>query len=171
MSDPLHLHAALLRPWRPLLTFLLLASTALCMGQADITVHYVDGSEQSYAIAADGRLQFSGDELLMAVDGAAPTTNIPLSIIRKLTFGDGITTAVEEVPMAQTARLFPNPAEEFFIVAGTSTGPQEVRILTATGQQVLAGIYGPGQLVPVGNLPAGIYIVTIDNVPFKLVKP
>lgn len=160
----------LLRPWRLLFTPLLVASTVLAMGQTGVTVHYVDGAVQSYAIEADGSLQFSGDELLVALNGAASTTNIPLAIIRKLTLGGDITTAVEERPMELTARLYPNPAEDFFIVAGTATGPQVVRILAHTGQQVLAGTYVPGQPVPVGNLPAGIYIVTIDSVPFKLVK-
>lgn len=170
MSYPRYVPTVVLRPWRSLFTSLLLLSAVLCMGQMGITVHYFDGAEQGYSVEASGKLQFNADELLIAVSSGSPVTSIPLSIIRKVTFGAGITTTVEERTVEGTTHLFPNPTVDFFTVASTVTGRQVVRIHALTGQEVLAGTYDPGQPVPVAGLQSGIYIVTVNNVPFKLVK-
>lgn len=154
---------------RALLAATLLTATTWCVAQTGLTISYWDGGEQGYQIEESGKLAFSAEELLLATNDQVAPTNIPLSIIRKITFGAEISTSVEQLPTRRGPTLFPNPTSDRFTIGGL-TAPAFVRILTLAGQEVLTGRFGNGETVSVEHLSPGIYIVSIDHIPSKLIK-
>ncbi len=153
---------------RALLAAALLTAT-WCAGQTGLTITFLDGGEQGYQIEESGKLAFSADELLLATNDQVTPTNIPLSAIRKITFGAATGTGIEQALQRSNHVLFPNPTSNSFTIGGL-TAPAFVRILTLAGQEVLTGRFGNGETVSVEHLSPGIYIVSIDHIPSKLIK-
>lgn len=139
--------------------------------QADITVKFYSGADQSYSIDGSGKLSFTSTDLVIMTTGGSATTNIPLAIISKVIFATTTTpTAVNEATVVKNdLSLYPNPSSGSFSIHGGGANSKAVRVFNPTGQQVLSGNYASGESISISTFPAGIYIVNVDNQVFKLV--
>lgn len=139
-------------------------------GQTELVVNYYSGSPQSYTITDDGKLYFD-EENLVIVPGNTGTVTIPISIIRTITFPLNQSLGIEDLQTDNSDFfIFPNPTREHFRVSSSSTDQLNVKVYSTSGNLVLSGNYYPNDLILISNLESGLYLVTINNKPFKLNK-
>ncbi len=138
--------------------------------QTDVVVNYYDGTSQNFSVTDDGKLYFESDNLVV-VPGTSGTVTIPLSIIRKITFPLNQSLGIEDLLSENTdVFLFPNPTKDHFRIASSSSEKLSVRIYSTGGGLVLSGEYYANDLILIRNLESGLYLVTVNNKPFKLNK-
>ncbi len=153
-------------------TLFLLLSAGWAYGQTEVKVTLLDNTEQTYSVEAAGKLWFNGSNLVVNTDGSATPVSIPLSDIRKITFdGEENTTGVTEVAISKTTiNIFPNPADNYFMLKAPDAVKLNVRIFNTNGSQVAGGMYESGGRVDIRHLTPGIYVVVVNDQSFKLIK-
>ena len=70
----------------PLLALGVFLFTNRAASQTSILITYSSGNQQSYTVAASGKLYFDNDNLLLQTSDVTTPTSIATSLIRKLTF-------------------------------------------------------------------------------------
>lgn len=65
--------------------------------------------------------------------------------------------------------LMPNPATNFFRITGT-TGSVAVKIYSSAGLVLQSGTYNAGEQIPLTKLKPGVYMVSVDDKTYKLIK-
>lgn len=148
---------------------LFLAATALFTAQSNVKVTYYPGNNQVFAVATDGKLYFSGDNLMIQPNASATPTSIPVSIIQKITLESYLKTN-EVGANAAGLEFFPNPVTEYFTISGLKT-KAPYKIYAMTGQLAQSGVYVPNSREDVHALAAGTYLIQINGVTFKFIKP
>lgn len=149
----------------------LLGIAGIANGQTPVKVHYLDGTEQTFNVAAAGKLYFSNASLMISLDGTTTPTTIPVALIRKIMFEGGSTTGIKNNEgIAEQMHIFPNPAQNYFRIEATGNELLNVRILDLNGKELSAGKYKSGSQVAIAHLSQGVYIVNINKQYFKLVK-
>lgn len=147
-------------------------SVAIASGQTTVKVTLLDNSEQNYAVVPDGKLWFDQGQFVINKDNSAAPITIPISTIRKITFGgEGDTSSVHELSNDKTdIRIFPNPANDYFELKTAVSEKLLVRIYNTNGVLVASNTFANGDQVDISQLSLGIYVVVINNQSFKLIK-
>jgi len=146
----------------------LIGASTLLTAQTKITIHLTDGSESSFNISADGKLYFSGNNLLIK-DSIGITSSITLSQIRKIVFesnSSGIESHIESGQMF----IYPNPSSNYLRIGNISEQVVNVTIFSMNGKVLLRSEYRNGDQIDVSNLSHGLYIVRVDEQAFKFCK-
>jgi hypothetical protein len=134
--------------------------------QSVITVKYYDGTSQNYSVSEEGRLYFSGDDLVISTDGSNGT-NIPVTIIQRITFNSNLGTT--EISAQDKILLYPNPSNSFIRISAKDPS-LDVLIFSMNGQLVQKGTCKPDTDIDVSGLSAGIYFVKVNGVTVKFIK-
>jgi len=152
-----------------LLSLLLLLSVSFSFAQTGVVVTYYDNSTQGFNVSALGKLYFANDNLNIKPDGSATLTSIPVSIIRKVTFSNTLSTTTfgeNENHMV----LFPNPSSDIIRISADTIENLDVSIYAMTGQLVQKGSYSVNQDIDISGISPGLYLVQANNLTFKFVK-
>ena len=80
---------------------------------------------------------------------------------------DDDTTAIPDAPAASIS-IFPNPAVDSFVIDGIEENTL-VSIADLSGRVVLQRTVSPNESISVSHLPAGIYIVRVNNTAQRLI--
>lgn len=137
--------------------------------QSGIKIKYYDGSEQSFAVSATGKLYFSSDQLLIKTDAASTATSLPISIIKKITFTDYLLGTAGVGENKASLKMYPNPATDYFKISGLKE-KSLLQIYSLSGQLLHSQNYSPDANVDVSQLKSGVYLIQINQVTFKLIR-
>ncbi len=66
--------------------------------------------------------------------------------------------------------ILPNPATGYFKITSTTTDPLHVKIYAADGRLIVSGMYTPGEQISISKLIPGMYMATINDKTYKLIK-
>lgn len=136
------------------------------MAQSKVTLTFQDASTQEIEVSASGKIYFS-DDYMYIDDGTALPYSIALASIRKMTFGQGV--GVSEI-VSDAFKVYPNPVRNELYVSGNEVGPYRYALYSIDGRLLLQGEVGNGEAIPTGDIPAGIYILKINNTSLKINK-
>ena len=154
-----------------ILPALLLISGIRVLAQTGLRVTYSDGTTQGFVVADSGKLYFSDGQLMIQTAAAASPTSLPVNIIQNITFDNSLLSASGTTPVNKAKYLlYPNPSSEFFRVKTDGNSKFEIRIFSADGKLLRSGKYTSEENIDVAGLPAGLYLVRIENETFKLLK-
>lgn len=138
--------------------------------QTDIVVAFQNATSQTFTVQPTGKLYFRGDTLAIAPDATTPISLFPLSIIRKIYFANGPAAVVNTSKLESGFTIAPNPVENQFVIQSAESKKMSVRLFNLAGKEVLRGSYLSGEAIAINHLAAGLYILTINDQPFKLLK-
>ena len=128
-------------------------------------VTYNNGQEQTFYLADDDRIAFEGQETLV-IHSQGSTTSILIDDIRKIEFMD--VTGTQELT-ADTPFFYPNPVKQSIILSNIEDG-QTVSIYSIEGRLTRQFKAVANEPIDLGNLPAGIYTLNINDKNLKLLK-
>lgn len=151
------------------LTLLLIGYACLLQGQTGVVVTYYDATTQGFNVAASGKLYFANDQLNIKVDGVTAPTSIPITIVRKITFTQPLSTATFGDNKNHLV-LHPNPGSDFISISATTFDPMHIAIYALNGQLVHEGTYTPNEKIDISNLSAGLYLVQANDITLKFSK-
>lgn len=66
--------------------------------------------------------------------------------------------------------LLPNPATDYIRINSTTTERLNVKIYSADGRLMITGTYTTGEQISIGKLTPGMYVATINDKTYKLIK-
>ncbi|MDR1811038.1 MAG: T9SS type A sorting domain-containing protein [Prevotella sp.] len=146
----------------------LLLSCTFIEAQVKVKVYKQDGAQSEYICSELAQLYFS-EQGLMIDDGVTyPAIEIPRSDIRKITFTDEASNIAASA--GKVFSIFPNPARSFISIQGAPEIGVSYAIYAADGRKLLSDVAPEAGKIDVGNLPAGLYFVKINNKPVKFIK-
>lgn len=134
--------------------------------QTKVTLTFLDASTQEIEVSASGKIYFS-DDYMYIDDGTALPNSFALANIRKMTFGQGV--GVSEI-VADAFKVYPNPVRNELYVSGNEFGPYRYALYSIDGRLVLQGEVRNGEAIHTDNIPAGLYILKINNTSLKINK-
>nr|WP_294860407.1 choice-of-anchor tandem repeat GloVer-containing protein [uncultured Fluviicola sp.] len=92
-------------------------------------------------------------------------------VIFKLNKDAKVTLGLSDLENEAVIRISPNPASDVLHVeSGGLESNQEYELTNAIGEQVLIGVLGPDQLIPVSNLDWGVYFLKINHQSVKFIR-
>ncbi|MDR0798330.1 MAG: T9SS type A sorting domain-containing protein [Dysgonamonadaceae bacterium] len=149
--------------------FLLLCWCSV-FSQVKVTVYKNDGTSAEFLCLEQGALSFDDDKLVINEGGIvyAPVY-IARSEIRKLTFRE-LSAAIENVEIAGSARIYPNPAKSQFTISGIEGEKFIYSIFSLDGRQIAGGTAENGESIDSSGMSAGVYLVKIGTHLLKLIK-
>ena len=136
------------------------------MAQTKVTLTFQDASTQEIDVSESGKIYFS-DDYMYIDDGTALPYSFALSNIRKMTFGQGV--GVSEI-VTDAFMVYPNPVRNELYVSGNEFGPYRYALYSIDGRLLLQGEVGNGEAIHTGDIPAGLYILKINNTSLKINK-
>jgi hypothetical protein len=149
------------------LLFLMVCSYSIA--QTGVNVTYYDGNNQTFNVAATGKLYFANDNLFVKTDATTTSTMIPVNIIRKITFSNALATS----PFGNNEDnllLYPNPSSDVIRIKSDGYEALKTKIYSLTGQLMLDGIYQSNQDIDVSLLASGLYLVQVNGLTIKFSK-
>lgn len=137
------------------------------LAQSTLTVTFHDESSETYYLSATGKIVSEDSFLEIIIHPTASAISIPLDSIRKISFA-GIFSSVEN-PDIHDFSIFPNPADQYFIIRNDHHHSLELSLLNMLGQQVLSGTFHTGDKISVADLAPGVYLAQVDQFVVRLV--
>lgn len=137
--------------------------------QTGVTITYYSGTTQGFNIATTGKLYFASDNLYVKVDETTTPTTIPVSIIRKITFSNSLSTTTFG-ENKNSLVLYPNPSSNSIKIKSDAVENLDTKIYSLTGQLVLEGVYQNNQDIDVSRLSSGFYLVQVNGLTIKFSK-
>lgn len=144
------------------LSLIAICAMQLMATQLIITPH--SGAQLAQDIAAIGKWVFVGADLQLIDKSGTILASEPIANIRKITFVEGSTTAVEDVKKTDIL-IYPNPAQDVLIINGIE--PEQLRVYDMKGQMVLCEY---GTEVHISNLADGTYLLQIGTQVVRFIK-
>ena len=143
-----------------------LAISSIGLAQTTVTLKFQDSSTQEIEVSESGKIYFS-DDYMFIDDGTALPYSFAVSNIRNMKFSKvlGITDIVTE-----TYKVYPNPAHNELYVSGNEFGPFRYFLYSIDGRLLLDGEIQNNEHIHLGSIPAGLYILKINNTSFKINK-
>lgn len=148
---------------------LLLLVGSYSFAQTGVTVTYYDGTIQGFNVTTAGKLYFASDNLYVKLDGTTTPTTIPVTIIRKITFGATLSNTYFGENKNNLV-LYPNPSSDVFRIKSDVAEDLKVEIYSLQGQLVQKGNYQSDQDIDVTNLSSGLYLVQVNGLTMKFRK-
>jgi hypothetical protein len=130
--------------------------------QAKVHIFMKDGTENEIVTSA---VYFSDGFLIFPQEYSS--MQIELNAIRKLIFEES-STNVQNLKNESETVVFPNPAADFIQFSGVENSG--FQIFSLDGKMMLSGNYASGELLYVGSLAKGFYLVKINNVVIRFIK-
>ena len=128
-------------------------------------VTLTNGQEQTFYLTEEDRFSFDGQESLV-IHTQESTTSIAIDDIRKIEFVD--VTETQELTTGSPF-FYPNPVKKT-IILGNIDDNQIVSIYSLEGRLVRQLKANANEPIDLGNLPAGIYTLNVNDKNLKLLK-
>ncbi len=139
--------------------FLSIATTMWAAGPTVLNVHQTSGDVYSVPLSDVSLLTFASGDLLVH---AEPVKQIPLSGVRKITFGPNANTAVDNLHTDAACQVF---VSNKMLTVNAAEGVSAVQVVNLAGQVVFANHYaGVSHLeINAQNWAQGMYIVLLQT--------
>ncbi len=151
-----------------LFTLCILFFCNLISAQTSLKIVYHDQSTEIYHVSATGRIISEDSIVKIFTDANATPVAIPFSVIRKLDYTP-LSSNDEVSGKLSQIRIFPNPADQYFIVKDGDRQLFELNMYSILGQQVVAGKFNCGERIPVKDVKPGVYVVLINEHAMKII--
>lgn len=152
-----------------LILFLILLGCRLGVKAQAVELHALvtlnNGQEQQYYLTEEDRFSFEGQETLI-INTQGSTVEIDIDDIRKIEFVD--VTGTKEL-QADSPFFYPNPVKKTLFLSNIEDG-QTVSIYSLEGRLMRQFQAKAHELVNLGDLPTGMYILNLGDKNFKLLK-
>ena len=152
-----------------LIMFLILIGCSLGVKAQAIELHALvtlnNGQEQQYYLTEDDLFSFQGQETLI-INTQGSTVEINIDDIRKIEFVD--VTGTKEF-QTDAPFFYPNPVKKTLIISNIEDG-QTVSIYSLEGHLIRQFQAKSNELIDLGDLPSGMYILNLGDKNFKLLK-
>lgn len=137
------------------------------LAQSTLKVTFHDESGETYHLSASGKVVSEDSFLEIIIHPTASVISFPLDSIRKISFAGFSST--DKNPDIHDFSVFPNPADQYFIISHDHHHPLELSLFNIMGQQVLSGTFHTGDKISVADLAPGIYMARVDGFVVRLV--
>lgn len=155
---------------------LLFATVLLCASvlhtarsQSLLGINKTDGTEKQISLTTLHKLTFSASNLIInSVNGS--TEEIPLLAIQKMVFNssNGITPIKVN---SRTLSAYPTPAKQTIWLKNAPEGELSIEIYALTGSRVANHkLSSASQSIDVSHLPAGLYLMKVNQQTLKFTK-
>lgn len=134
--------------------------------QSKVTLTFQNASTQEIEVSASGKIYFS-DDYMYIDDGTALPYSFAVSDIRKMTFGEGV--GIQDI-VTETFKVYPNPVRNELYVSGNNPGSYRYALYSIDGRMLQQGEVGNGETIHTSDIPAGLYILKINNTSLKINK-
>ena len=128
-------------------------------------VTLTNGQEQTFYLTEEDRFSFDGQESLV-IHTQESTTSIAIDDIRKIEFVD--VTETQELT-TDSPFFYPNPVRQSIVLGNIENG-QTVSLYSIEGRLVRQFKAQANEAINLGNLPAGIYTLNVNDKNLKLLK-
>ena len=128
-------------------------------------VTLTNGQEQTFYLTEEDRFSFDGQESLV-IHTQESTTSIAIDDIRKIEFVD--VTETQELT-TDSPFFYPNPVRQSIVLGNIENG-QTVSLYSIEGRLVRQFKAHANEAINLGNLPAGIYTLNVNDKNLKLLK-
>ena len=134
--------------------------------QSKVTLTFQNASTQEIEVSASGKIYFS-DDYMYIDDGTALPYSFAVSDIRKMQFAEGV--GIQNI-VTETFKVYPNPVRNELYVSGNNPGSYRYALYSIDGRMLQQGEVGNGETIHTGDIPAGLYILKINNTSLKINK-
>lgn len=134
--------------------------------QTKVTLTFQNASTQEIEVSAAGKIYFS-DNYMFIDDGTTLPYSFAVSEIRKMTFEEGV--GIQDI-VTEAFKVYPNPVRNELYVSGNDFGPYRYALFSIDGRMLQQGEVGNGESIHTGAIPAGLYILKINNTSLKINK-
>lgn len=138
--------------------------------QANLTVVYKNGTEESFYVNESGKLYFDNASIFI-VENEINTTDINLSDIRKVLVSTPV--GIEDMENStnnNTYYFYPNPVQDFINIKCSKQEKLQITIFSINGNILFKGDYLPESTIDLSFLKTGLYFIKINEQTFKLSK-
>jgi hypothetical protein len=150
--------------WLMCMAFMLAFSTGIA--QTKVILTFRDASTQEIEVAAYGKIYFS-DNYMFIDDGNSMPYSYEVSQIRNMVFDEVVGLRDIET---ETFKVYPNPVHNELYVNGNENVPYRYSLFSIDGRLLLYGEVQNGESIRVDGIPAGLYILKINNTSLKINK-
>ena len=137
------------------------------ISQSTVKVTFHDASSETYYLSASGKIVSESSVLNINIHSTASTISIPLVSVRKIAFASFSFT--DENPDIDGFSVFPNPADQYFIIRSNNHSLLDLSLVNILGQQVLSGKFYTEERISVVDLDPGIYVLQVNGCILKLI--
>jgi hypothetical protein len=149
----------------------------LCMGlmipyanSQSMVVRTADGSETTELLASVQKFSFSGENLLVLIKGGN-LDKYGLSGLSKIYFKDlQQATGTTLITASDRLTVYPNPATDELYIRNLPEGTYSVSIHRLDGTIILRAALSSASPFQIGDLPKGMYFLTISGQAVKFIK-
>lgn len=150
-----------------IISFMLSLITYSAMAQYGVVVQYTTNQEQAFILNDQGKIFFSGNNLVINQSNGQ-TRTIAISDIRKLYFQTNLSIN-NDISFDNSIILYPNPATDNIKLSNIKNHSL-ICIYSMDGKLLINQFSSSDQSINVGSLKKGLYIVKVNNKTFKLIK-
>lgn len=150
-----------------IITVMLSFITYSVMAQSGVVVQYITNQEQAFILNDQGKIYFSGSNLMIDQSNGQIET-IAISDIKKLYFQTNLSIN-EDIVFDTNIILYPNPANDQIKLSNIKTHTL-ISVYSMDGKLLINQFSSSNQSINVGNLQKGLYIVKANEKTFKLIK-
>lgn len=150
---------------------LIMMACACLMGKAEesttnLVVWAKDGTRVAYALAEQPKVTFTETDLVITAKGVE--VNYALANMSHITYDMGDNTSIRDLKTGKTSFHMTGETLLFPALSANST----VMIHTLNGASVFSKtVLSSGEYsFPLSNLPAGVYLVTVNGLTYKILK-
>lgn len=143
-------------------------SGAAAFADNGLVVSYAGGESDEFVLSQIARMAFEDGNLKIISDREAPRL-ISLATIARMNFSDKV--SIETVtPDVNDIAITYDKVSETLTFSGLPEGTTPVRLWSADGRLVTDARLSPGEVLSVGTLRPGLYIVRAGTTPLKFVR-
>lgn len=143
-------------------------SGAAAFADNGLVVSYAGGESDEFVLSQIARMAFEDGNLKIISDREAPRL-ISLATIARMNFSDKV--SIETVtPDVNDIAITYDKVSETLTFSGLPEGTTPVRLCSADGRLVTDARLSPGEVLPVGTLRPGLYIVRAGTTTLKFVR-
>ena len=150
--------------WAMCLTAFLWVTGA--MAQSKVTLTFQDASTQTIEVSSSGKIYFSDNYMFIDYGTALPYT-FSVSNIRNMVFDEVL--GIHDI-VTETFKVYPNPVYNTLYFSSNDFEVHPYSLFSIDGRLLLYGEVRNGDPISVSGIPAGLYLLKINNTSLKINK-
>lgn len=140
-----------------------------CIAQTQITIKLTNEADRLFILSETGKIYFEDNNLFVSEDGIT-SSQISIPEIKKITFNkDASSITDNNASQDNKILIYPNPAADYIYVANIESEAQ-ILLFSIEGKLLIKSPIKASEALNISNIPAGIYLIKVNNQTVKLIK-